>query len=163
APVTQRATEISEDVRAITASVRSDVASVHDTVASANGRVRDAVSLTEQRLRDFDAFLHVVQDEAERLFLSTAATFHGVREGTAALIGATIGAGVTYMLRRGPSGRRPVSPVVRGLGAGAMWAGRRAATLGARGSHWVADQGEALWETVPRKAIRREMEHYVSH
>ena len=36
---------------------------------------------------------------------------------TAALIGATIGAGLTFMLRRGPSGRRPVTPIMVGMSA----------------------------------------------
>src|ERR1700761_2636259 len=38
---------------------------------------------------------------------------------TAALIGITIGAGVTYLLRRGPSGRSPMTPVFKGIGRGA--------------------------------------------
>ena len=38
---------------------------------------------------------------------------------TAALIGAAIGATATLLLRRGPSGSRPVTPVLRG----AKWAG----------------------------------------
>jgi len=37
---------------------------------------------------------------------------------TAALIGAAVGAGVTLLLRRGPSGRRPVGPLVRYAGRG---------------------------------------------
>ena len=41
---------------------------------------------------------------------------------TAALIGMTIGAGLTFMLRKGPSGKRPVSPMMEGMGVGAMWA-----------------------------------------
>ena len=46
---------------------------------------------------------------------------------TAALIGAAIGATATLLLRRGPSGTRPVAPVIRG----AKWAGRGAMAAGA--------------------------------
>lgn len=64
---------------------------------------------------------------------------------TAALIGAAIGAGITLLVRRGPSGNRPVGPLVRyaGRGAalagiagleGAKWAGGRAA----EGARWAA-------------------------
>src|SRR4051812_50194344 len=42
---------------------------------------------------------------------------------TAALIGAAVGAGVTLLLRRGPSGRRPVGPLIRYAGRGAALAG----------------------------------------
>src|SRR4051812_49559813 len=48
---------------------------------------------------------------------------------TAALIGAAIGATATLLLRRGPSGQRPVTPVMRG----AKWAGRGAAAAGLAG------------------------------
>src|SRR5213592_1644575 len=63
---------------------------------------------------------------------------------TAALIGLTIGAGLTFALRRGPSGRRPVTPVLRGVGRGASWAGKRAATFGVSGAKWAADKGSDL-------------------
>jgi hypothetical protein len=80
---------------------------------------------------------------------------------TAALIGVTIGASVTYLLRRGPSGRRPVSPVVDGIGRGAMWAGRKAAKNGRRGARWAAERGEELWDRVPRDQIRDQVTDYV--
>lgn len=80
---------------------------------------------------------------------------------TAALIGLTVGAGLTFMLRRGPSGRRPMSPVVRGMGRGAAWAGRHAASVGRSGARWAGDQAEELWDSVPRKEIRRQVENYV--
>jgi hypothetical protein len=80
---------------------------------------------------------------------------------TAALIGITIGAGVTYLLRRGPSGRRPVSPVFDGLGRGAIWAGRKAARQSRRGAKWAAQRGEELWDRVPRDEIRDHVSDYV--
>jgi len=80
---------------------------------------------------------------------------------TAALIGATIGAGLTYMLRRGPSGSRPAAPVMRGLGRGAKWAGNQARRWGARGGHWAAEQGHDMWERIPREEIADSISDYV--
>jgi hypothetical protein len=79
---------------------------------------------------------------------------------TAALIGMTIGAGLTFMLRRGPSGRRPVSPVVQGAGRGAQWAGRHAAKLGVAGARWTRDRGAEAWDRVPRDAMRDHVTDY---
>jgi hypothetical protein len=80
---------------------------------------------------------------------------------TAALIGLTIGAGITYVLRRGPSGRRPLVPVLREMGRGARWAGRHAAAAGTAGARWAAERGEDLWDSIPRDAIRKEVKDYV--
>jgi len=81
---------------------------------------------------------------------------------TAALIGATIGAGLTYMLRRGTSGRRPVTPMLRGLGRGAAWTGHRAAKYGMAGARWAVDRGDALWDRIPRQEIREHVSDYVT-
>jgi gas vesicle protein len=67
---------------------------------------------------------------------------------TAALLGVAVGAAVTLLFRTGPSGRRPIGPVLGAAGRGARlagiaglesarWAGERAAP----GARWVADQG----------------------
>ena len=80
---------------------------------------------------------------------------------TAALIGMTIGAGLTFMLRKGPSGRRPMSPVMSGMGAGALWAGRHAARLGQRGARWARDRGEDAWDAIPRDEIRDHVSDYM--
>src|SRR6476661_3983137 len=56
---------------------------------------------------------------------------------TAAIIGAAVGAGVTLLLRRGPSGRRPVGPLVRYAGRGAALAG----LAGLGGAKWAGDRG----------------------
>jgi hypothetical protein len=39
--------------------------------------------------------------------------------------------------------------------------GRRATALGASGGRWVSDRGEALWDRIPRDAVRSEMRDYV--
>ena len=79
---------------------------------------------------------------------------------TAALIGITIGAGITFMLRRGPSGSRPVSPIMKGVGRSAGWAGRNAARLGSAGARWTAKRGEELWDRIPHDEIRDGVSDY---
>ncbi len=79
---------------------------------------------------------------------------------TAALIGATIGAGLTYMLRRGPSGDRPMAPVMRGMRTGAKWAGRHANRLSRRGGRWAMDQGRDAWDRIPRDEIVERVSDY---
>lgn len=79
---------------------------------------------------------------------------------TAALIGVAVGAGITYMLRRGPSGRRPVSPVVLGMGRGAAWAGKNAMHAGRRGGRLAAKYGSEMWDRIPRDEIRETVADY---
>jgi len=82
---------------------------------------------------------------------------------TAALIGITIGAGVTLMLRRGPSGRRPVAPVMTGIGRGAAWAGKGAARLSSAGAKWAKRRGGEMWDRVPTDEIRDQAEEIREH
>jgi hypothetical protein len=70
-------------------------------------------------------------------------------------MGMAVGAGLTYMLRRGPSGRRPISPALHGAGRGLAWAGKNAWKAGSRGASWAGDLGGEMWEKVPRDEIRR--------
>lgn len=91
---------------------------------------------------------------------------------TAALIGVIIGAGATLMLRRGPGGSRPLMPMLRAAGRGALWTGeaaadgarwlrprvtrsaRLAAKRAGQGADWARDRGEEVWESGPVEAIR---------
>src|SRR6266540_3292836 len=77
---------------------------------------------------------------------------------TAALIGAAVGAGITLLFRRGPSGKRPLRPVLDLAGrgaraggavglAGARWAGGRAA----EGARWAAPYAERGWQSAREK------------
>ena len=83
-PITRHASNIADNVDYITTSVRVDVQQVNRTIAAANERLQDAVAMTEQRLNDFNAFLEVVQSEAEDVFVASASTLHGMRSGAAA-------------------------------------------------------------------------------
>ena len=87
APLLERGRAIADDVKVVTASIRGDVRKVDATIAETNARLHDALAATEQRMRDFNALLDVVQDEAEHMFVSTASTVRGMRRGAAALRG----------------------------------------------------------------------------
>ena len=76
---------------------------------------------------------------------------------TAALIGAAIGATATLLLRRGPSGDRPVSPLLRGAGR----AGRKAMVAGAAGATWAREQGGELLERIPVDRIEEDVRETV--
>jgi len=84
-PLTHHASNIADNLDYITTSIRNDVQQVNATIASANRRLHKAVELTEDRLNEFNALLHVVQQEAEHAFVSTAAAVHGVTTGAATL------------------------------------------------------------------------------
>lgn len=87
APLIKHAHSIADNVNYITTAVRSDVGQIHATLTDANRRLQDAVAMTERRMHDFSALLAVVQQEAEGIFVSTAATVHGVRTGASHLAG----------------------------------------------------------------------------
>src|SRR5215217_1211850 len=61
---------------------------------------------------------------------------------TAALLGAAIGAGTTLLLRRGPSGGRPIGPAWRVAREGA----RAGAKMAGRGARFAWDQGVDAWD-----------------
>jgi uncharacterized protein YoxC len=84
-PIMRHASSIADNVDYIATSVRSDVQEVRRTVHLANERLLDAVTATEQRVREFNALLEVVQQEAENTFVSAASTARGVRAGVSSL------------------------------------------------------------------------------
>ena len=84
-PIMANAHEISDNINYITTSIRTDIGKLNTTIDSANERLRHAMALSEQRVKDFNALLAIVQEEAEGLFVSTASTVRGVRRGTSAL------------------------------------------------------------------------------
>jgi uncharacterized protein YoxC len=84
APIMNHVHNVTDNVNFITTSIRTDVQKVHETIDAANVRVQDALALTERRMNELNALLSVVQEEAEHLFVSTASTVRGVREGAAA-------------------------------------------------------------------------------
>jgi gas vesicle protein len=72
---------------------------------------------------------------------------------TAALIGAAIGATATLLFRRGPSGERPVAPLLRSARAG----GSAAMHAGAAGALWAKEHGSDLLDRLPVDHIERDV------
>jgi hypothetical protein len=85
APVMDRARSVAENVEFITMSVRTDVQKLNASVASLNDRLKQASDRMEERIRDFNALVEVMQSEAEGLALDTAAAVRGLRAGTESL------------------------------------------------------------------------------
>ena len=80
-PIMRHASTIADNVNYITTAVRVDVQKLSQTVASANQRLMSSIDLAEERIKDLNALLSVVQEEAESAFISTASTVRGVRTG----------------------------------------------------------------------------------
>src|SRR5689334_6945499 len=77
---------------------------------------------------------------------------------TAALIGAAIGATATLLLRRGPSGQRPVAPIMRG----AKWAGRGAMLGATKGARWARSRGGDVLDRIPMDEIEENVRDSVN-
>jgi uncharacterized protein YoxC len=80
-PIMRHASTIADNVNYITTAVRVDVQKLSQTVASANQRLMSSIDLAEERIKDLNALLAVVQEEAESAFITTASTVRGVRTG----------------------------------------------------------------------------------
>lgn len=81
APVSDRAGRITDNVEFITQALRTDVEALNASVRSLSERLQLASDRMEDRIEEFNALMEVVQGEAEEMFLDTAATVRGVREG----------------------------------------------------------------------------------
>jgi methyl-accepting chemotaxis protein len=86
-PILENVKGISDEVRGMTESIRGGAERVNETVDEVSKRVHRALAASEERLGEFNALLDVAQDEAERLFISTAATVRGIQRGTEAFRG----------------------------------------------------------------------------
>jgi uncharacterized protein YoxC len=80
-PLMRHASSIADNIDYITTSIRVDVQQVSRGVAAVNQRLQDAVAGAESRMRELNALLDVVQEEAESAFVTTAATIRGVQTG----------------------------------------------------------------------------------
>jgi hypothetical protein len=84
-PVVAHARGAAENVKEITGTVKEQVADVRETVDTAVARLEGAGRAAEARLRELNALMKVVQEEAEGLFIDTASTLRGLRAGASAL------------------------------------------------------------------------------
>jgi uncharacterized protein YoxC len=80
-PLMRHASAIADNIDYITTSIRVDVQQVSQGVAAVNQRLQDAVAGAESRMRELNALLDVVQEEAESAFVTTASTIRGVQTG----------------------------------------------------------------------------------
>lgn len=87
APLIKHGHSAVENLDLIVASIRQNVQLLSQTVADANTRLDRAAAQAEERINDFNALLQVVQEEAEGLFIETAATVRGARVSADALRG----------------------------------------------------------------------------
>jgi uncharacterized protein YoxC len=84
-PLTHHAARIAENVDYVTTAVRADAERASALLTQAEARLRAAIDRAEARARDFEALVHVAQQEAEHTLVSAASTAAGVREGVASL------------------------------------------------------------------------------
>jgi uncharacterized protein YoxC len=80
-PLMRHASAIADNVDYVTTSIRVDVQQVSQTVAAVNQRLQDALEGAEDRMKQLNALLDVVQEEAESAFVTTASTIRGVQTG----------------------------------------------------------------------------------
>lgn len=80
-PIMRHASTIADNVNYISTSVRVDIQQVSQTIAAANRKLAASVEAAEDRMKELNALLAVVQEEAEGAFISTASTIRGVRTG----------------------------------------------------------------------------------
>ena len=84
-PILERGKGIADNVEFVTMAVRTDVQRLNASVRSLTERLQQASDRMEERIEEFNALMQVVQSEAEDIFIGTAATVRGVREGARVL------------------------------------------------------------------------------
>lgn len=84
-PVLERTANVAENVDYVSRVVREDVERLSRSVQRMGDRLDQASHRMEERIEEFNALMALVQAEAEDLFLDTASTVRGVREGSRAI------------------------------------------------------------------------------
>lgn len=82
APAIRNVTLVSENAVSVSKSVRGDVDRLSASVTAATEKLKGAAEVAEQRVGEFNALIGVVQEEAEELFIGSAAALRGVQAGT---------------------------------------------------------------------------------
>lgn len=81
-PILGHVRDVGENVNYMSSAIRADVQQLTELVDDTRRRLNRSAHATEQRIREFNALLGVMQGEAERLFIDTASTIRGVQAGT---------------------------------------------------------------------------------
>lgn len=84
APLLRGANTVGENVARISAAAREEAERVQQGLVRAQARAEAAADAAERRVGELNALLDVVQEEAEELFIGTAATLRGARAGALA-------------------------------------------------------------------------------
>jgi hypothetical protein len=84
-PVVERTRGVMQNAEEISTTVRHRVEQLSETVEQFDGQLREIADIAGDRVRDFDALLGAVHEEAEDLFLTTASAARGIRAGVRAL------------------------------------------------------------------------------
>jgi hypothetical protein len=84
-PLLESGKSIADNVAFVSFAVRTDVEKLTTSVKSLSDRLQQASDRMEERIAEFNALMEVVQSEAEGIFVDTAATVRGVREGARSL------------------------------------------------------------------------------
>jgi uncharacterized protein YoxC len=100
-PVMGHVRDVGENVNYMTSAIRADVQQVTELIDGTRRRLNQSIEAAEHRVRELNAVLNVVQEEAERVFVDTAATIRGVQ----------VGAGTYQRLRADGASSAPAEPV----------------------------------------------------
>jgi hypothetical protein len=76
---------VAKNLEAISSTMHDEVGRLSNSVSQISDRLAQASDRMEERIEDFNAFLEVVQREAEEAFVDSAATARGVRAGLGSL------------------------------------------------------------------------------
>jgi hypothetical protein len=80
-PALHHLRNVAENVDYMSTAIRQDVDRLKLSLAATQERLERVSAETDRRVREFNAFIGVVQEEAEHLFIDTASTLRGVRAG----------------------------------------------------------------------------------
>jgi hypothetical protein len=84
-PLLESGKSVADNIAFVSYAVRTDVEKVTRSVGSLSDRLQQASDRMEERIAEFNALMEVVQSEAENIFVDTASTVRGVREGARTL------------------------------------------------------------------------------
>ena len=86
-PLIERTRGVMQNAEEVSATVRNDVERLSETAERFEAQLREVADIAGRRVREFDALLGAVQEEAEDLFLTTASAARGIRAGVRVLRG----------------------------------------------------------------------------
>lgn len=88
-PAVESIRRTTRNVESISQALQTEVAKLSESVSRLSDRLTQASDRMEERIEDFNAFMEVVQGEAEGAFVEGAARARGVRRGLDDLTGGT--------------------------------------------------------------------------